>query len=270
MEELMGVNLEVDTGETKGEIAQITKDLQAVEKAAEKIGSTIGKALMPFSKSLKDAGTSIDTMTVSLGELTQKLENLMAQMATEQSTDQLMDGVTTTIAGMSLAVDAVELFGKAKNTLGKQNGALTGLNEDTGSLLEYIAAVKTASPEVGTFSAMFPKLSCALIDAKEALTNVGAAILGVIGDMGKMAAGLAKNTAKWISDTAAKVGNTAAQWAHNAATIAWQGICAAATAVTTAFGVAMKFLTSPISLVVIGRRGFCVLGRPRAWKRLLP
>jgi hypothetical protein len=173
MEELMGVNLEVDTGESKEEIAQITKDLQAVEKVAERIGATIGKALMPFSKSLKDAGASLDSMTVSLGTLTEKLEDLMAQMATEQSADQLMDGVTTTIAGMSLAVDAVELFGKTKKSLGKQSFASEGLNADTGSLLEYIAAVKTASPEVGTFSAMFPKLSCALIDAKDALSNVG-------------------------------------------------------------------------------------------------
>ena len=252
MEEFEGISLEVDAGEAKDEIAQITQDLQAIEKVTEKIGSTIGKALMPFSKSLKDAGLSIDTMTASLEQLTQKLEKLMAQMAEEQKADQLLGGVSTTIDGLNLVSNSLEVIDKIKRGFGKGDFSLGGLDEEKGSLLEYIAAVKTASPEVGTFSAMFPKLSCALIDAKEALTNVGTAILGVIGDMGKMAAGLAKNTAKWIADTAAKVGNTAAQWAQIAATVAWKGICIAATAVTTAFGAAMTFLTSPIGLVVIG------------------
>lgn len=39
--------------------------------------------------------------------------------------------------------------------------------------------------------------------------------------------------------------------AHTAATLAWNGICAAATAVTTALGAAFTFLTSPIGLGIL-------------------
>ena len=69
---------------------------------------------------------------------------------------------------------------------------------------------------------------------------------------GTMVGQLATSTGAWIANTAAKAANTAAQWAQIAAATAWQGICAAATAVTTAFGAAMNFLTSPIGLVVLG------------------
>lgn len=62
---------------------------------------------------------------------------------------------------------------------------------------------------------------------------------------------LAKDTAAWVASTAAKAANTAAQLAQTAAVVAWNAICGVATAVTTAFGVAIGFLTSPIGLVVL-------------------
>lgn len=62
---------------------------------------------------------------------------------------------------------------------------------------------------------------------------------------------IASSTAAWIANTAAKIASTAAEWAQIAATTAWNVICAVATAVTTAFGAAMAFLTSPIGLVIL-------------------
>ena len=68
---------------------------------------------------------------------------------------------------------------------------------------------------------------------------------------GLMIAQLAASAAAWVAETAAKVASTAASWAQIAATTAWKVLCVAATAVTTAFGAAMTFLTSPIGLVVV-------------------
>ncbi len=66
---------------------------------------------------------------------------------------------------------------------------------------------------------------------------------------------LAKDAAAWTASTAAKVANTAAQIAQTAAVTAWNAICSVATAVTTAFGAAVAFLTSPIGLVVVAITG---------------
>lgn len=75
--------------------------------------------------------------------------------------------------------------------------------------------------------------------------------LDYIKAFGGMIAKIAASTAAWVANTAAKVASTAAEWAQIAATTAWNAICATATAVTTAFGAAISFLTSPIGLVMI-------------------
>ncbi len=69
---------------------------------------------------------------------------------------------------------------------------------------------------------------------------------------------LIKQAAKWTASTAAMLANkialaasTVAQLAMTAATTAWNVVCGIATVVTTAFGAAVAFLTSPIGLVVI-------------------
>ena len=57
----------------------------------------------------------------------------------------------------------------------------------------------------------------------------------------KEIASLAGNTVAWVGNTAARVASTAAEWAQIAATTAWRAICVAATAVTTAFGAAIRY-----------------------------
>lgn len=69
--------------------------------------------------------------------------------------------------------------------------------------------------------------------------------------IGTAVASLATSTAAWIAETASKAASTAATWAQIAAMTVWNGICALATTVTTAFGAAVAFLTSPIGLVII-------------------
>ncbi len=84
-----------------------------------------------------------------------------------------------------------------------------------------------------------------------------AAIIAMyVGDFVKAIGGaiaqLAASTAAWVANTAAKAASTAAEWAHIAAVTVWNGICATATAVTTAFNAALAVLTSPITLVIAG------------------
>ena len=83
-------------------------------------------------------------------------------------------------------------------------------------------------------------------------TDDGDGLLGIAANADMLTAGLAELTAAWDSEAIAKAASTAAQWAQTAAVTAWNGICGVASAVTTAFGAAMNFLTSPITLVVLG------------------
>ncbi len=69
--------------------------------------------------------------------------------------------------------------------------------------------------------------------------------------IGTAVVSLATSTAAWIAETASKAASTAATWAQIAATTVWNGICALATTVTTAFGAALNFLAAnPIVLVI--------------------
>ena len=169
----------------------------------------------------------VDNLSASLGEATNGIEKLMQQLASEQMVDVAWNSVSTAIDGITMLVS---VSGPVKNAV-----SLIG---------EYIAAVQTAIPEVGTLAAMFPTLSSGLMSIGQWFGNTGKVICDMI-------AQLAASAAAWVAETAAKVASTAASWAQIAATTAWKVLCVAATAVTTAFGAAMTFLTSPIGLVVV-------------------
>lgn len=64
-------------------------------------------------------------------------------------------------------------------------------------------------------------------------------------------AALVKQATQWAINTGLKIADTTAQLAMNVATGAWNVICGIATTVTSAFGTAIAFLTSPIGLVII-------------------
>ena len=66
--------------------------------------------------------------------------------------------------------------------------------------------------------------------------------------------------ALYAKDAVIKGVSTAATWAQTAAMTAWNGICAAGTAVTTALGAAFTFLTSPIGLVILAIAAVVAIG----------
>lgn len=134
----------------------------------------------------------------------------------------------------------------------------------TGVILAFVGAWKVT--ELLGWLGMAGGVTGALkLLTAELWTNIGAKIASKAEDiailalyakdyvvgLATMIANVAKSTAAWVANTAAKVASTAAEWAQVAATVAWNAICATATAVTTAFGAAMAFLTSPIGLVII-------------------
>ncbi|MHC1683683.1 MAG: tape measure protein [Clostridiaceae bacterium] len=62
---------------------------------------------------------------------------------------------------------------------------------------------------------------------------------------------IASGTASFIANTAAKTANVTATVLMTTASIAWNAVCVVGTALTTAFGVAIAFLTSPIGIVIV-------------------
>ncbi|BFK93862.1 hypothetical protein K030075H31_49720 [Blautia producta] len=70
-------------------------------------------------------------------------------------------------------------------------------------------------------------------------------------NLAKSTAELVKQATQFAVNTAAKIADTAAQVAMTAATTIWNGVCALATAATTAFGAAVAFLTSPIGIAIV-------------------
>lgn len=62
---------------------------------------------------------------------------------------------------------------------------------------------------------------------------------------------LIKQAAQFVINTGLKIADTAAQVAMTAATLAWNAVCVIATGLTTALGVAIGFLTSPIGLAIV-------------------
>ena len=126
-------------------------------------------------------------------------------------------------------------------------GTAVGLDAMDGTMGDILGDVS----EGGGLTAMFSNLSAVVSDAGQKVRDFGSAIGTAFRDFGSFIAQLATSTGTWIANTASKVANTAAQWAQTAAVTAWNAICSVGTAVTTAFGAAMSFLTSPIGLVVL-------------------
>lgn len=143
------------------------------------------------------------------------------------------------------------------------------LNSEDG-LIATIGALIPSGAGIGVVTGALEEMRKKLVETanswvelarvkKEDLVTDVQMVATYVGDYAKgfasMAAGLASNAVVWVKNTAVMVASTAAQWAQTAATTAWQGVCVAATAVTTAFGAAMQFLTSPIGIAVAAIAG---------------
>ena len=164
-------------------------------------------------------GVIIDTLQLLAGAL----GSISIWITEHQALVQVMTGIITAFAAAWVITDIVFFIDKL------------------GGIPAILSAVTTAINQC-TFAKLAGKAEDMAILTLYAVDYVK--------QFGAMITQLAANTAAWVANTAAKVASTAAEWAHIAAVTVWNGICATATAVTSAFGAAMSVLTSPITLVV--------------------
>ena len=252
--------------------------LSGLEKVAAQTGGQISRIFGAATAELDPLVATFQNLMVAITDATVALQDLTQVLIDQSGSDLFFNILSNAIGGLSLACDlftgkevrdTLNRLGNAMKTAviglpgtisesvqlmlaGVMDASFLSGNKLTAGIKDYVAAVKSVAPEVGTFAAMFPNLSMAISGAGQKIAEFGSTIGTVFSSFGTAIAQIATSTGAWIANTAAKAANTAAQWAQIAAATAWQGICAAATAVTTAFGAAMNFLTSPIGLVVLG------------------
>ena len=135
------------------------------------------------------------------------------------------------IAGMIAAFFAAWKVTELLSFIQQSGGVIGALKAIQTALLGNIAAKLTDKAETMYLTALY---------AKDFVISAGQSVAA----LGKQAFSIA-------TATAAKIADAAAQAAMTAATVAWNAICGIATALTTAFGAAVAFLTSPFGLVVI-------------------
>lgn len=135
--------------------------------------------------------------------------------------------IATMVAGFFTVWKVTELL----SFIQQSGGVIGALKAIRTALLGNIAAKLTDKAETMYLTALY---------AKDFVISAGQSVAA----LGKQAFSIA-------TATAAKIADTAAQLAMTAATTAWNAICGIATALTTAFGAAVAFLTSPFGLVVI-------------------
>lgn len=234
--------------EAANHLAQLTtnqKDLSEWTTICQGVVATFGDSL-PI-ESLTEAANE----TAKTGELTGALadalnwagvseddfKNKLAECNTEAERESL---IRDTLNG--LYTDAAATYEENNADVLAQRDAQTQLNQ---AMADVSATLQPLITTMTEFAAnILTNASDAIANANEKLSSMKqfyeenkTAIDNVVIVLGIFAAALA-----------------IAALAMNAATIAttvWNAICVIATAVTTAFGVAMAFLTSPITLVVL-------------------
>ncbi len=149
--------------------------------------------------------------------------------------------ITEVVTGFFAAWEVIKLMAFIEQS----GGVLSAFQ----SLLAPITSVTTAL--IANSVEWAKNMAAKIADKAETIALTAMYAKDFVVSVASGTAALVKQAAQFVITTAAKVADTAAQIAMTAATIAWNAACAIATTVTTAFGAAVAFLTSPIGLVII-------------------
>jgi F0F1-type ATP synthase assembly protein I len=119
----------------------------------------------------------------------------------------------------------------------------------SGGIVGALTAIKTAlaGATLAKLADKAETIALSLLYAKDFVMSIVAGTKALLAQALQWSA----NTLAMIANKIAMAASTIAQWAMTAATTAWNTICGIATTVTTAFGTAVAFLTSPIGLVIL-------------------
>lgn len=257
-EETTQVVIDLGLEEAEESLEVFMQGMESLQDLAKNIGAELRKAFTPLQAVLQKTAAGIGSVTGALTEVTATIETLMSQMASEQNADQWLGGISTTVDTLALGVDSIKLITENSDAL---SGAMSRLKDNLGGAFEKLQNSEVWSTLTGSIGGVTAKLKeSALAWGEQTAKKIAdkaedVAILALYAvdyakQFGMLIGQLAASTAAWIKNTAAKVASTTAEWAQIAATTVWNGICATATAVTSAFGAAMAVLTSPITLVV--------------------
>lgn len=170
------------------------------------------------------ASFAADVFIKALDLIHEGLSEISTWMEDNQGTVTLMEGA---VLGFMGAWKVTEIM---------------GFIQMSGGLINILGKIATA-----IYGATVAKL----VDKVETMYLTGLYAKDFVVSVGKTVGALVKQSAAFIASTAAKIADTVAQVAMTAATVIWNGVCAVASAVTSAFGAAIAFLTSPIGLVII-------------------
>ena len=248
--------------------SEISKLFETVQINADVFIANVQQIAAPIdqlSESLNMlAALDFNSLITQLNDLQEVLNRIFEQMEEQQAQDLMLESISSSVDAAQLGWDIYKKVGskKTKSTYNSKGGIKVKVRKKgadsksgaSGITAGGIGAAMGLDEDLGdydTLTSLFSNLGSVVSDAGQKMRDFGSAIGSAFSKFGTTIAQLASSTGVWIANTAAKVGNTAAQWAQIAAVTAWQALCTVATAVTTAFGAAMTFLTSPIGLVVV-------------------
>lgn len=214
-----------------------------------------------------------DTIQPFLDNIATKLGPLVAPVIQEigEAFIKAFEGVA------DLITPVLELLGKFADWCSDNQDTVVAVTGVVGGFSLAIKGIEftSAIQQAGGMVTVFNNLKAPIQAAKDALTACTIAKIkdkaetlalnamyakDFVVSLAKGTAELVKQAAQFALSTAAKAADAVAQAALTVATGAWNVVCTAATALTTAFGAAVAFLTSPIGLVVVAITGLIAAG----------
>ena len=209
------------------------------------------------SDSIKAMGILMNTGSDSIQNFTNELYNsngAASEMAATMN-DNLSGQITTLKSALEGAAISIgeALLPMVKDLVTWINNLVTWFNSLSPSMQTSIVMAAGLAAAIGPVLIIIGQMS----------TGIGV----LVNAFGLLSIAKLKDKAETIAlhllyakDAVLKAASTAATYAQIVATTAWNVVCGVATAVTTALGAAIAFLTSPIGLVILAITALIAIG----------
>lgn len=212
---------------------------------------TIGNALPAFLNVLSGVMKVLNPLLISFQPLAMFLWSNFLQPIASWTGGVIIDVLNVLAISLSAIGDWMSSNIGVVSTITTTLALFFGVWE----LTKLMAFIQMSGGVVGAFNAIKTAIElCTIAKVKDFAETVYLTALyakDFLISIVNGTAALIKQAAQFVANTALKIADTVAQIAMTAATVAWNAVCVVATAVTTAFGVAVAFLTSPIGLVIL-------------------